>query len=160
MQYKLVKLLIEKGLHITTAESCTGGLVAARLVDVPDASKVLSQALVSYSEEAKSKLLGVNPDYIEKFGVVSEQVAALMALGAARSAGAETAISTTGIAGPGGGTDLVPVGTVCFGFFVSEKVTTFTVHFEGDRSEVREQAVRFALGKMYELLGGGHEREY
>ena len=152
IQDELVRLLIEKGLRITTAESCTGGMVASRIVDVPDASKVLSQAVVSYSEEAKTRLLGVRESYIRSFGVVSEQVAALMAVGAAREAKAEAAISTTGVAGPTGGSEKTPVGTVCFGFFLNEKVTTVTLHFEGGRNVVRSEAAEFALTKMYEII--------
>ncbi len=151
-QYELVRELIEKNMHITSAESCTGGMIAASIVDVPDASRVLSSALVTYSEEAKTKLLSVRPEYIRQFGVVSEQVAALMALGAARNAGAEAAISTTGVAGPSGGSKEIPVGTVCFGFFLDEKVTTVTARFEGDRNTVREAATEFALRKMLELV--------
>ena len=152
IQYRLVKALIEKGLHITTAESCTGGMIASMIVDVADASKVLSSAIVSYSENAKTKFLGVNPEYIEKFGVVSEQVAALMALGAAKSAGSETAISVTGFAGPSGGTKEAPTGTVCFGFYINDKAYTHTLRFDGDRNEVRRAAAEHALEFMLSLL--------
>lgn len=149
---RLVNRLAEKKLHITTAESCTGGMIASLLVDVPDASKVLESAIVSYAESAKTKYLGVSPDTIERFGVVSEEVARLMAEGAARTAGAECAIATTGVAGPSGGTKETPVGTVCFCFFICGNTETCTCHFDGSRNEVRAQAARFAIEKMTVLL--------
>ena len=149
---RLVNILAEKKLRITTAESCTGGMIASLLVDVPDASKVLESAIVSYSESAKTRYLGVSPDIIERFGVVSEEVAGLMAEGAAKSAGAECAISVTGVAGPSGGTKETPTGTVCFGFFICGKTETCTRRFDGGRNEVRTRAARFAIEKMTSLL--------
>lgn len=148
----LVKILIEKRLRITTAESCTGGMIASRIINVPDASKVFDAGFITYADFAKSKFIEVSPELIEKYGVVSEEVAAAMANGAAKQSGADVAISTTGIAGPGGGTEKLPVGTVCFGYYVQGKTVTETCHFEGDRQTVREQAAAFAIEKTYGLL--------
>lgn len=141
--------LIRKGWHISFAESCTGGMAAAALVDIPDASRVLDLALVTYANEAKRDFLGVAQQDLDTFGAVSEQVAGQMARGAARAAKAQVAVSISGIAGPGGGTVEKPVGTVCFGFFVDGQLQTCTEHF-GDlgRSGVREASVRF----VYETL--------
>lgn len=103
---KLVNLLIEKKLHITTAESCTGGMVASRIVDVANASKVFNVAYVTYANEAKEKYLNVDSKTIEKYGVVSEEVTKQMALGALKEANADISIVTSGIAGPTGGQNI------------------------------------------------------
>ena len=102
---KVVVELKKKGYHISFAESCTAGLAAARLVNVPDASSVLDVSFVTYANEAKVKYLDVSPETIEKFGVVSEEVAREMCIGAAQAMGAEVGVGITGIAGPTGGTD-------------------------------------------------------
>ncbi|MCR5208155.1 MAG: CinA family protein, partial [Eubacterium sp.] len=108
----LVNMLIEKGYHIVFAESCTAGLCSSALVNVPDASKVLDVSFTTYANDAKIMYLGVKPESIEKYGVVSETVAREMALGAAVAAKAEVGVGVTGIAGPSGGTEKKPVGTV------------------------------------------------
>ena len=150
---RLVALLIEKGLRISFAESCTGGLLAAGIVDVPDASRVLDAAFVTYANEAKTRLVGVDPDDIATYGAVSEQVAGQMAAGAALEAGAEVGCATSGIAGPTGGTPEKPVGTVCFGFYIGGRVVTETCHFgELGRSAVRAAAVDHAYRRLLELL--------
>lgn len=123
---KLVNLLIEKKLHITTAESCTGGMVASRIVDVANASKVFNVAYVTYANEAKEKYLNVDSKTIEKYGVVSEEVTKQMALGALKEANADISIVTSGIAGPTGGTEYKPVGMVCFGVGIKDNVYTST----------------------------------
>ncbi len=149
----LVYKLIEKGMHIAFAESCTAGLCAARLVNVPDASKVLDVSFVTYANEAKMRYLGVGADTIGKYGVVSEQVACEMACGAAHAAKAEAGVGISGIAGPGGGTQTKPVGTVCFGFFVNGESYTFTERF-GDigRNEVRRASCDFVYDKLNEIV--------
>lgn len=101
---RLVKLLLEKDLQITCAESCTGGMIASLLVNVPGVSEILMESYVTYSNEAKHRLLGVEQEALSEYGAVSQQVAFQMAEGAARAAGADAAIAVTGIAGPGGGT--------------------------------------------------------
>lgn len=151
---KAVALLIEKGLHVAAAESCTGGLVSAAIVSVPDASKVLNASFVTYANEAKEKFVGVSAATIARFDVVSEQVAAEMASGAAAAAGAQVGLSTTGYAGPGGGVPGIPVGTVCFGVYVEGKGTfTFSRFFAGmGRNEIREASASFVIGELIKIL--------
>ena len=115
LEETLVRTLKEKGLTISTAESCTGGLIAQRITSVPGSSEVFGYGFVTYWEAAKARLVGVEPDVIAKYNVVSAPVAAQMALGAAQAAGAEIGISVTGVAGPTGGDALRPVGTVYLG---------------------------------------------
>ena len=155
MEYKLVKCLLEKGLRITTAESCTGGMIASRIVNVPDASKVFDAGFVTYADSAKINLINVPGELIEKYGVVSEPVAKAMAEGAAMAVGADLAVSTTGIAGPGGGSPETPVGTVCFGFHADGKTVTSTVKFDGTRQEVREKAADFAISTLIRMIDNG-----
>ena len=149
----VVRLLEEKRWHITFAESCTGGLAAARLVDVPDASGVFGGSFVTYAPEIKSRWLGVDPALIRGCGVVSEPVALAMAVGAAERAGAEVSVGVSGVAGPSGGTEETPVGTVCFGFAAGPGRETATVRF-GDlgRNAVREKAVDYAFSALKRLL--------
>ena len=152
-EYRLVELLIERGYHITFSESCTAGLASARLVNVPDASRVMDVGFVTYANEAKVKYLGVSEESIERHGVVSEQVAGEMAFGAASSMGAEVGVGISGIAGPTGGTPEKPVGTVCFGISVQGTVSTYTMHFGNvGRNNVRMKSVDFIYEKLIELL--------
>ena len=149
----IVDILKEKGWHIAFAESCTGGLAVARLVGVPDASWVLDASVVTYANEAKISYLGVSPETIKAYGVVSEQVALEMATGVAKNNNAEVGVGISGIAGPGGGTDAKPVGTVCFGFYVNGEVYAYTEYF-GDlgRNKVREASVDFVYEKLVHYL--------
>lgn len=150
----LVDLLMQKGFTISAAESCTGGLFAAGIVSVADASKVLDRSFVTYSEQAKTDLVGVPPETIRDFGVVSEETAAAMAQGACRAAGSTVGVGITGFAGPSGGDRFAPLGTVCFGFCVNGKTETFRKEFGGiGRNAVRELSVRFAVEKLCGLLG-------
>lgn len=153
IETRVVNNLIEKGYHIACAESCTGGLLCGRIVDVPNASAVLDCSFVTYANEAKIKYLGVKPETIAEYGVVSEMVAGQMASGVAAESGAQVGVATSGIAGPTGGTATKPVGMVCFGFFINGQVTTATQYF-GDigRNSVREAAVQYALERLAELL--------
>ena len=112
LEEQLVNKLIENNLHISCAESCTGGLVASRIVNVANASKVFDASFVTYANEAKIKYLGVSPETIVKYGVVSEEVVLEMAAGVAKETGAQVGIAVSGIAGPGGGTEKKPVGMV------------------------------------------------
>lgn len=143
---ELVDLLKEKGLHIATAESCTGGLIASEIVSVAGSSSVFDQGFVTYANEAKVKYLHVNQKTIDKYGVVSEQVAYEMAIGALKESNADVALATTGIAGPGGGTFVTPVGMVCFGLAIKDKIYTCTKQF-GDigRNNVRELAKEYVI---------------
>ena len=115
LEETLVRTLKEKGLTIATAESCTGGLIAERITSVSGSSEVFGYGFVTYWEQAKAKLVGVEPEVIARYNVVSAPVAAQMALGAAEAAGADIAVSVTGLAGPTGGDELRPVGTVYVG---------------------------------------------
>jgi len=142
---ELVALCKARGVTVATAESCTGGLIAAAITEVPGSSAVFGQGFVTYSNAAKTELLGVPAGLIAAIGAVSEAVAARMAAGARKRAGADLAVSVTGIAGPDGGTPQKPVGTVCFGLASPSGVTTYTKRFMGNRHEVREQSVAFAL---------------
>lgn len=150
---KLVNLLIEKKLHITTAESCTGGMVASRIVDVANASKVFSVAYVTYANEAKEKYLKVDSKTIEKYGVVSEEVTKQMALGALKEANADISIVTSGIAGPTGGTEYKPVGMVCFGVGIKDNVYTSTKYFGNiGRNKVRSMATEYIIDFAINLI--------
>jgi nicotinamide-nucleotide amidase len=135
------ELLVSKGLTISTAESCTGGLIAATLVNYPGISAVLSQGVVTYSNEAKVKLLGVNEDTLDKFGAVSEQTAKEMVQGLIKLTGTRVGISVTGIAGPGGGTEEKPVGLVYAGLYIDGSVAVTKFNFSGTRQEVRRETV-------------------
>jgi nicotinamide-nucleotide amidase len=141
------------GLRIATAESCTGGLVAAALTDIPGASDVFDRGWLAYSNEAKVKMLGVSLDLIDTFGAVSEAVAWAMAKGALEKSGADIAVAVTGIAGPGGATEQKPIGTVVFA--VAHKgcdpndIKADRRDFGNiGRTEIRLAAVRVALGLM------------
>ncbi len=150
---KLVNLLIEKKLHITTAESCTGGMGASRIVDVANASKVFNVAYVTYANEAKEKYLNVDSKTIEKYGVVSEEVTKQMALGALKEANADISIVTSGIAGPTGGTEYKPVGMVCFGVGIKDNVYTSTKYFGNiGRNKVRSMATEYIIDFAINLI--------
>jgi len=143
------------GRRIATAESCTAGLVAARLTERPGSSDYVSGGVVAYSNEAKAEMLGVDPALIEEHGAVSEPVAEAMAAGALARFGADTAVSVTGIAGPGGGTPTKPVGTVCFSVALSQGGgLTRTTTLPGNRSDVRERSTTVAMHLLRRALTG------
>lgn len=145
----VVNRLMERGWRIAFAESCTGGLAAARLVDIPNASRVLDASIVTYANEAKTHFLGVLPQTLEAHGAVSEETAREMAEGICRAAGAEVGVAVSGIAGPSGGTAEKPVGTVCFGFCINGATKTVTKHFGAlGRRQVREAAVDFVFDTL------------
>lgn len=141
----VVALLKEKNLTLSLAESCTGGAVAAKIVNVPGASDIFPLGFVTYSNEAKHQCLGVKNSTLEKHGAVSEKCAREMAAGAAEAAGTTASLSVTGIAGPGGGTPETPVGTVFMGCCVNGKIKVKEYHFEGSRAEIRKQSVKQGL---------------
>lgn len=141
----LVKELTRRNASITTAESCTGGLVAGRIVNASGASMVFQQGVVTYSNDAKVKLLGVRQEVLERVGAVSEETAEQMAEGAARVANADVALSVTGIAGPEGGTSEKPVGLVYIGCCYFGKTVVERHLFQGDRLQVRNAAAEAAL---------------
>lgn len=141
-----IKTSIKPGVTISTAESCTGGMLAACLTAISGSSEYFSTGIVSYSNMAKMKLLSVKEKTLRKFGAVSEEVAREMARGSRKVAESNIAVSITGIAGPDGGTTVQkPVGMVCFGLASSGSVESFTHYFTGNRAEVRMQACLVAL---------------
>ena len=153
MENEVVLKLINKNYHIAFAESCTAGLCAAKLVNVASASKVLNASFVTYSNEAKMKYLGVKKETIEKYNVVSKEVAYEMAKGVAEETSSSVGVGVTGVAGPTGGTKEIPVGTVCFGFYILGKVITEVVHFNDiGRNNVREAAANYVFKRLNELL--------
>ena len=142
------KVCVAEKRIIVGAESCTGGLIAAVLTSVSGSSTWVDRGFVTYSNEAKMQMLGVSPATLDVFGAVSVETAREMATGALNASRATMAYSVTGVAGPTGGTATKPVGMVCFGFATVNGVTSFTHHFKGDRSAVREQSVNFVLGEL------------
>lgn len=145
LEEAIVFLLKKQALTFTTVESCTGGALAAKLVNVSGVSDIYKQGFITYSNEAKQKYLSVNQDTLASKGAVSAETAYEMALGGAENTGADVCVSITGIAGPGGGTKEKPVGLVYIGCSVKGKVTVQEYHFNGNRSRIREQAVVSAL---------------
>lgn len=152
VEYRIAALLEEKNIKVSTAESCTGGMVAATLVNVAGISNWFEEGYVTYSNTAKQKLLGVDKDTLEQFGAVSEQTARQMAIGAAKAAGCQAAVATTGIAGPDGGTDEKPVGLVYIGAVVRDDVVIEKHIFKGDRADVRKQSTQAALELLEQML--------
>ena len=152
---RMEDLLRQKGMTLGTAESCTGGLIAQRITSVPGSSEVFGYGFVTYWEAAKARLVGVEPDVIAKYNVVSAPVAAQMALGAAQAAGAEIGISVTGVAGPTGGDALRPVGTVYLGAARGETVYVKKLSVSRpDRALVRARAAQAALELALRLAQG------
>lgn len=152
LEEQVVLKLKEKNWCVSTAESCTGGLISGRLVNVPGVSEVFKEGYITYSNEAKNKLLGVSVDALKEYGAVSSQVAEQMARGAMEAANAQAAVAVTGIAGPDGGTDQKPVGLVYIGCCVQGKVSVTENHFQGSREEVRQQTVVAALNLLLNCL--------
>jgi nicotinamide-nucleotide amidase len=147
--------LRRRGWHVATAESCTGGMIAAALTDVAGSSDVVDRGYVTYSNAAKSELLGVEPALIAAHGAVSREVAAAMAAGALARAGVEIAVSVTGVAGPGGGSAAKPVGLVWFGLASKgEPPRTEREIFPGTRAEIRAAATGHALALLLEKAAG------
>lgn len=148
----IAKRLTEKGLSLAVAESCTGGLLCGRIVDVPGISKVFKEGFITYSNEAKKRALGVSAKTLQDFGAVSEETAKEMAKGAAERAGADVGLSVTGIAGPGGGTEEKPVGQVYIGVFGKGEAEAKKVFIKGPREYVRRRSVLEALHFLREYL--------
>jgi nicotinamide-nucleotide amidase len=144
--------LTDRGLRLTTAESCTGGMVAARLTDPAGASRFLSAGLVTYSDGAKTRVLGVRPETLAAYGAVSEPVVREMLTGARAAGESEAAVAITGVAGPGGGSADKPVGTVWVAASVLDRIAVERHHFPGDRAAVREASVRAALELLDRIL--------
>ena len=158
-ELELKELILQKGLKLSTAESCTGGLVAARIVNVPGSSEYFMGGVVAYDNSIKMKVLNVSPETLLKFGAVSEETAREMVLGVKKLMNTECAISTTGIAGPTGGTPEKPVGLTYIGISVGDRVEVFKFIFEDkDPDEVarrnnrRRKAAKKALKLLVQML--------
>jgi nicotinamide-nucleotide amidase len=145
----------ERGLTLATAESCTGGLVGARLTEVPGASDVFVGAVVAYANETKQALLGVSPETLRRHGAVSAECALEMAAGARRALATDLALAVTGVAGPGGGSAMKPVGLVFFCAAGERETLAQEIHFSGDREQIRRYATVAALHLARRLLESG-----
>lgn len=153
LSQQLGELLLRYNKVLTTAESCTGGGISAAVTDIAGSSAWFDRAFITYSNEAKMEMLGVQAETLKKHGAVSEPTVEEMVRGALQNSRANVAVSVSGIAGPGGGTPDKPVGTVCFAWADNNgwlKVGTY--HFDGDRDAVRLQAIQTAQTVLYEKL--------
>lgn len=148
LEKKVVELLKKLNMNISTAESCTGGMLASKLIDVPGISEVFYDGVVSYSNEAKINRLGVRKEILDKYGAVSEEVAKEMVMGLTT----DVALSTTGIAGPDGGSEEKPVGLVYMGIRIKDKIYVEKRVFRGDRNKVRERTVSHTLFTLIKIL--------
>ena len=149
---ELADRLLARGWMLATAESCTGGLVAGACTDLAGSSRWFERGFVTYSNEAKTESLGIDPALLQAHGAVSEVVARAMAFGALRHSHAQVSVAVTGIAGPTGGSADKPVGTVWFGFSVDGRLHSETARFDGDRQAVRQATVAHALVRLLALL--------
>ena len=150
---QLADLMLKNGLFLATAESCTGGMIAAACTDLAGSSAWFERGFVTYSNAAKTELLGVDAALIVQHGAVSEPVARAMAFGAIRHSQAQVSVAVTGVAGPSGGSADKPVGTVWFGFSVGGMLTSELMRFDGDRASVRAATVRHAVRGLISRLG-------
>jgi len=161
VEFELKELLLKKGLTLSTAESCTGGMVAARIVNVPGSSQYFLGGVVAYDNSVKVKLLGVKEETLKAYGAVSPQTAKEMVEGVKRLLGTDCAVSTTGIAGPTGGTKEKPVGLTYIGVSVGNRVEVFQFIFKDDspdptkrRNARRRKAAKKALKLLVAMLEG------
>ena len=150
---EIVQKLIEKGITIATAESCTGGKISSTITDVPGSSSIFGYGMVTYSNEAKMKILGVKEETLKRVGAVSEEIAFEMAEGLKNLSGADVAVSVTGIAGPGGGSIEKPVGLVYMGLAYGDQVFIKKNLFSGNRDEIRNQTVAEVFRFVGEKVG-------
>lgn len=157
LEQHVIGLLKRKKMTVTAAESCTGGLFASTLINVPGASEVLGESYITYSNEAKHKILGVKNKTLRNEGAVSEKCAEEMAKGAAKAANARAAVSITGIAGPDGGTDEKPVGLVYIGCYIDGRTWVKSYHMNGDRQKIREVTVKRALDMLRRCINHPEE---
>lgn len=150
---KLTDILKEKKLHISSAESCTGGLFMSSVIDHPGTSSVVDGSFVTYSPEMKTALVNVSPETISAFGVVSEEVAREMARGSAEKTSADVSVGITGNAGPTLGDVSKELGMVCFGIYIKGRILSYTEYFDNmSRNEIRRAAADFAAEKLIEAL--------
>ncbi len=154
MEYKIAKILTEKGLTISTAESCTGGLLSSKLTDVSGSSAFVHLNFVTYSNEAKNKILNVKKETLEKYGAVSEECAYEMACGLYNSTGADICVSTTGIAGPTGGSAEKPVGLMYSAIYTKSKFKIYKIQLDSDieRIKMKELFAREVLKNIFDFI--------
>ncbi|MCU7906882.1 MAG: nicotinamide-nucleotide amidase [Candidatus Thiodiazotropha sp. (ex Epidulcina cf. delphinae)] len=153
---RCARQLCRRGFRLVAAESCTGGWLAKVLTDLPGSSEWFDRGFVTYSNQAKQTMLGVTSRTLQRYGAVSEATVAEMTQGALRESGADVAVAISGVAGPGGGSEEKPVGTVCFAWQIKEReVIVGREWFGGDRKQVRRQAVVHALKQLERILGNG-----
>ena len=152
LEEQIVALMREKNLTLAAAESCTGGMLSSRMIDVAGVSDVYKAGFVTYANEAKQKLIGVKEETLMKYGAVSEQTAREMVAGALRAAEADMAVAITGIAGPGGGTKEKPVGLVYIACGSADDIIVERCLFSGNRKEIRQASVEHALGMLYKEI--------
>ena len=152
IEERLVQTLAEMGLTISTAESCTGGMVASAIIDVAGASDVYNEGFITYSNDAKMKYLNVSEEVLEKNGAVSEEVVRQMATGCRVATGSDVAVVTSGVAGPGGGSLEKPVGLVYIACAYKDVVEAKSFKFDGDRTQIRQQATKEAIEMVMNLL--------
>jgi len=145
---QLAQALLTAGWKVTTIESCTGGALSAHFTELAGSSSWFDCGFVTYSNAAKHRMVGVSNTTLQQYGAVSTQVASEMAKGGLENSDAQLAISITGIAGPGGGSASKPVGTVCFGIADAKQCVATTLHFEGNRQQVREQSMVYAVREL------------
>jgi nicotinamide-nucleotide amidase len=149
---RLAELLREREWKLATAESCTGGMISAACTDLAGSSDWFERGFVTYSNQAKNEMLGVDAALVDAHGAVSEVVARAMAFGAVRHSNAQVGVAVTGVAGPTGGSPQKPVGTVWFAFMVDGLLSSETRRFDGDRAEVRRATVQHALDGLIERV--------
>ncbi len=149
LEFTVMKEIISRNMTVATAESCTGGMVSARLINYPGASDAFVNGMVTYTNESKHRLLGVSNDTLDKYGAVSPQTAEEMCIGVAKVSGTDIGLSTTGIAGPGGGSAEKPVGLVYIGAAVKGTATVKKLLLKGSRQEIRTASAKAVI----ELLG-------
>jgi nicotinamide-nucleotide amidase len=148
----VANLMLNKQLYLATAESCTGGLIAGACTDLAGSSQWFDRGFVTYSNAAKTEMLGVDAALIEQFGAVSEEVAAAMSQGAIKHSAAQVSVAVTGVAGPTGGSAEKPIGTVWIAWCINSQTSTQLCHFEGDRAMIRALTVQQALQGLVDRL--------
>lgn len=159
LEERIVQILLKKKMTITTVESCTGGMISARLTDVAGVSEIFKQGFVTYSDKAKHKMVGVKKSTLKEYTAVSGQTAYEMARGGAMTADADVCVSVTGYAGPAVSDEDDTVGLVYIGCYVKGRVVVEEHHFAGDRRAVREQAAEQALALVHECVKKKHKKE-
>ena len=160
LEYKVAEMLCKSNLTISTAESCTGGMIAAKLISYPGVSQVFLEGAVTYSNEAKVRRLGVKKETLNLYGAVSKETGREMAEGICRESGSDISVVTTGIAGPGGGTKEKPVGLVYIGLCFKGETVVEKFIFQGERDKIRERATMNALNLLrLKIIEKGYCRE-